>query len=64
MTGGSIDLMHLAQVAAVTVTAVNPTVIVGGASSLTVNVTNFAPASSDVLNLTASASGSGYGRLM
>ena len=42
-------------------TAANPTVITGGTTSLTVNVANSAPASSDVLNFTASASGAGYG---
>ena len=51
----------MAQVGALTVTAVNPTVIMGGATSLTVNVANSAPTSSDALNFTASASGSGYG---
>ena len=42
-------------------TAANPTVITGGTTSLTVNVANSAPAGSDVLNFTASASGTGYG---
>ena len=56
-----LDALHKAQVGALTVTAVYPTVITGGTTSLTVNVINSAPLLSDSLNFTASASGTGYG---
>ena len=56
-----LDALHKAQVGAFTVTAVYPTVITGGTTALTVNVANSAPSQSDILNLTSSASGTGYG---
>ena len=56
-----LDAEHKAQVGTITVTAVNPTVITGGTTGLTVNVTNSAPSQSDALNLTAASSGAGYG---
>ena len=56
-----LDELHKAQVGTLTVTAVNPTVITGGGTNLTVNVGNSAPALSDALSLTVSSSGSGYG---
>ena len=58
--GTELDALHKAQIGTITVSAVYPTVIVGGRTSLTVNVNNSAPASSDVLNFAASAGGSGY----
>jgi T5SS/PEP-CTERM-associated repeat protein len=59
--GTELDALHKAQVGTLTVTAANPAVITGGTTSLTVNVANSAPTSSDVLNFTAAASGAGYG---
>jgi len=57
-----LDALHKSQVGSnLTVTASYPTVITGGATALTVNVTNSAPSLSDALNLTATASGPGYG---
>ena len=56
-----LDAEHKAKVGTITVTAVNPTVITGGTTGLTVNVTNSAPSQSDALNLTAASSGAGYG---
>ena len=56
-----LDAVHKAQVGTFTVSAVNPAVIVGGATNLTVNLSNSAPPLSDALNFTASTSGTGYG---
>ena len=60
-TTTELDALHKAQVGNLAVTAVYPTVITGGTTALTVNVTNSAPSQSDTLNFTASASGTGYG---
>ena len=60
-TATALDAQHKAQVGALTVTAVNPTVITGGETNLTLSLGNSAPALSDALNFTASASGAGYG---
>lgn len=60
--GTELDAVHKAQVGNnITVTAVDPAVIRGNATALNVNVTNSAPAQSDTLEFTASASGLGYG---
>lgn len=59
--GTELDALHKAQVANLTVTPSNASVITGGSTSLIVNVSNLAPANSDVLNLMVSASGVGYG---
>jgi autotransporter-associated beta strand protein len=59
--GTELDVLHEAQVGKLTLTAANPIIITGGTTSLTVNVANSAPAGSDVLNFSASASGAGYG---
>ena len=57
--GTELDALHLAQFGAITVAAVNPTVITGGTTALTVNVTNSAPTNSDSLQYIAAASGTG-----
>ena len=56
-----LDALHKAQVGTLTVTAVNPTIIVGGETNLIVSLNNSAPSLSDTLILTASAGGNGYG---
>ena len=59
--GTELDALHKAQLGLLSLTAVNATVIAGGVTNLTLSLANSAPASSDVLNFTASTGGFGYG---